>query len=193
MRPKFDIPTSEVQTALLTMTEETLEDSDLNSLTFIASSRIAKEQAEQHQPKMDTVKLKPQDMQPKPKLKKDYYDVEKILDHRGTKSKEFLVRWKGYDPEDDSWIKEKDVTQSALAEYRQFLKNKDSSHSQLHNTHIRTIPNDLINGDKSDDPLKIIQVPKQRQNSKTGIEMKPLPEDWVTRVSYKNATYEEIV
>jgi hypothetical protein len=23
--------------------------------------------------------------------------------------------------------------------------------------------------------------------------MKPLPEDWVTRVSYKNATYEEIV
>jgi hypothetical protein len=40
---------------------------------------------------------------------KDYYEVEKILDHRGTKSKEFLVRWKGYDSEDDSWIKEKDV------------------------------------------------------------------------------------
>ncbi len=193
LRPKFDIPTSEVQTALLTMTEETLEDSDLNSLTFVASARLAKQQAKQHQPKMDTVKAKPQDMQPKPKLKKGYYEVEKILDHRGTKSKEFLVRWKGYDPEDDSWIKEKDVTQSALAEYRQFLKNKDSPHSQLHNTHIRTIPNDLINGDKSDDPLKIIQVPKQRQNSKTGIEMKPLPEDWITRVPYKNATYEEIV
>ena len=193
LRPKFDIPTSEVQTALLTMTEETLEDSDLNSLTFVASARLAKQQAKQHQPKMDTVKAKPQEMQPKPKLKKGYYEVEKILDHRGTKSKEFLVRWKGYDPEDDSWIKEKDVTQSALAEYRQFLKNKDSPHSQLHNTHIRTIPNDLINGDKSDDPLKIIQVQKQRQNSKTGIEMKPFPEDWITRVPYKNATYEEIV
>ena len=41
--------------------------------------------------------------------------------------------------------------------------------------------------------MKIIQVPKQRQSNKTGIEMKPLPEDWVTRMSYQNATYEEIV
>ncbi len=40
LRPKFDIPTSEVQTALLTMTEETLEDLDLNSLTFVASAKI---------------------------------------------------------------------------------------------------------------------------------------------------------
>ena len=80
------------------------------------------------------------------------------------------------------------MTQSAITEYRQYLKNKDSPHSQLHNTHIRTIPNDLINGDKYDDPLKIIQVPK-RQNSKTRIEMKQLPEDWITRVPYENATY----
>ncbi len=68
----------------------TMEDSDLNSLTFVASARLAKQQAKQHQPKMDTVKAKPQDMQPKPKLKKGYYEVEKILDHRGTKSKECL-------------------------------------------------------------------------------------------------------
>ena len=32
LRKKFDIPISEVQTALLTMAEETLEDSDLHSL-----------------------------------------------------------------------------------------------------------------------------------------------------------------
>ena len=94
-------------------------------------------------------------------MKKGYYEVEKILDHRGVKNnKGYLVRWKVYDSEEDSWIKEKDVTQSAITEYRQFLNNKDTSHSQLHNTHIRTIPNDLINGDNYDDPLKIIQVPK---------------------------------
>ena len=69
------------------------------------------------------------------------------------------------------------MTQSAITEYRQYLKNKDSTHSELHNTHLRTIPNDLINGDKYDDPLKIIHVPKQRQNSKTAIEIKPLPEE----------------
>ena len=37
--------------------------------------------------------------------------------------------------------------------------------------------------------LKIIEVPNQKQNSKTGIEMKPVPEDYITRVSYKNAMY----
>ena len=75
------------------MTEETFEDSDLDSLTFVASARIAKHQAKQQQPKRDTRKLTPQDAQSKPKLKKGYYELEKILDHRGTKSnKEFLVR-----------------------------------------------------------------------------------------------------
>ena len=35
--------------------------------------------------------------------KKVYYEVEKILDHRGTQNnKEYLVRWKGYDSEEDS-------------------------------------------------------------------------------------------
>ena len=81
LRPKFDIPTSEVQTAHLTITEETLQDSDLNSLTFVASARIAKQQAKQHQPKRDTGKLTPQDTQSKPKLKKGYYEVETILNH----------------------------------------------------------------------------------------------------------------
>jgi hypothetical protein len=110
------------------MTEETLEDSDLDSLTFVASARIAKQRAKQLQPKnvKDTGKLNPQNTHSQPKLKKGYYEVEKILDHRGAKSnKEFLVRWKGYDSDEDSWIKEKDVTQSAITEYRQFLKNKD--------------------------------------------------------------------
>ena len=101
--PKFDIPISEVQTALLTMTEETLEDSDLDPLTFVASDKIVKQQTKQQQPKRDTGKLTPQDTQSKPKLKKGYYDVEKILDHRGTKNnKEFLVRWKDYVSDEDS-------------------------------------------------------------------------------------------
>jgi hypothetical protein len=51
LRPKFEIPTSEVQTALLTMAEATLENSDLDSLTFVTSARIVKHQAKEQQPK----------------------------------------------------------------------------------------------------------------------------------------------
>jgi hypothetical protein len=102
LRPKFEIPISKVQTALLTKTEETLEDSDL---THSLSG-----------------------------LKKVYHEVEKILDHRGTKNKEFLVRWKGYDSDEVSWRKEKDVTQSVITEYRQYLKNK-TRHTHNSTTH----------------------------------------------------------
>jgi len=31
------------------------------------------------------------------------YEVEAILDHKGTKSKHFLVKWKGYPSEDNTW------------------------------------------------------------------------------------------
>jgi hypothetical protein len=64
-------------------------------------------------------------------MKKGYHEVEKIPDRRGVKNnKEYLVTWKTYDSEEDSWIKEKDVTQSTITEYRQYLKNKDTPHSQ---------------------------------------------------------------
>lgn len=89
----------------------------------------------------------------KPKTQEGYYVLERILDHLGMPGeKEYPVWWKGYDPDDESWVKAKDVTAAAVAEYKQYLKNKDSPHSQLHNTHIRTIPNDLINSDKQEDP-----------------------------------------
>ena len=43
---------------MLTMTEETLEDSDLDSLTFVESAKIAKQQAKQKQTKRDTGKVR---------------------------------------------------------------------------------------------------------------------------------------
>lgn len=53
----------------------------------------------------------------KPKAKKkrveknNVYEVEKILDHRSKKDgKIFLIRWKGYDSEDDTWEKEADLS-----------------------------------------------------------------------------------
>jgi hypothetical protein len=43
---------------------------------------------------------------------------------------------------------------------------------------------------------RIPSIPQEQRHAtltKTGIEMKPLPEDWITRLSYKNAASEEIV
>ncbi|CAI7811504.1 unnamed protein product [Closterium sp. NIES-53] len=39
------------------------------------------------------------------------YEVERVLTHRrrGGKTLEFLLRWKGYDPTEDSWVVEADM------------------------------------------------------------------------------------
>jgi hypothetical protein len=43
------------------------------------------------------------------------YEVERILNHRGpVKSREYLVRWKHYDAEHDSWVSAADMNAPAL-------------------------------------------------------------------------------
>ena len=49
------------------------------------------------------------------------YEIEKILRHRGSLSaRMFLIRWKGYSAEEDSWIAERELkhAKSALEEYK---------------------------------------------------------------------------
>ena len=49
------------------------------------------------------------------------YEIEKIIRHRGTSStRSFLIRWKGYLAEEDSWVPEQDLknAKSALAAYK---------------------------------------------------------------------------
>ncbi|SPO42040.1 related to Gag-pol polyprotein [Pseudozyma flocculosa] len=49
----------------------------------------------------------------------DYYEVETILDHRGSRSRqEYLVLWRGYPEEEASWVKAKDLNaDERVAEY----------------------------------------------------------------------------
>jgi len=49
------------------------------------------------------------------------YEIEKILRHHGTPTNRFfLIRWKGYSAEEDSWVPERDLknAKSALTDYK---------------------------------------------------------------------------
>lgn len=49
----------------------------------------------------------------------DEYDVEAIIDHKGGKSnRQYLVRWKGFGPADDTWEYESNFVIEALKEYK---------------------------------------------------------------------------
>ena len=69
----------------------------------------------------------PNYIQPPPELVngEEEYEVECILKHRGRpKQHSYLVRWKGYGADEDSWIPEKDLRNSSeiLSEYKKRAK-----------------------------------------------------------------------
>ena len=51
---------------------------------------------------------------------KDIYDIQKILDHRKPPStREYLVRWLGYGPKDDSWVPRQNIHPMEVTAYEQ--------------------------------------------------------------------------
>ncbi|CAI7764251.1 unnamed protein product [Closterium sp. NIES-53] len=61
---------------------------------------------------------------------KPEYEVEHVLTHRrrGGKTLEFLLRWKGYDPTEDSWVVEAD-TGNARRPLKDYLVKQGVSHA----------------------------------------------------------------
>ncbi|CAI7796059.1 unnamed protein product [Closterium sp. NIES-54] len=58
------------------------------------------------------------------------YEVERVLTHRrrGGKTLEFLLRWKGYDPTEDSWVAEADMGTARRA-LKDYLVKQGVSHA----------------------------------------------------------------
>ncbi|CAI7867308.1 unnamed protein product [Closterium sp. NIES-53] len=61
------------------------------------------------------------------------YEVERVLTHRrrGGKTLEFLLRWKGYDPTEDSWVAEADMGNARRALQDYLVKQGVSHATQL--------------------------------------------------------------
>ena len=52
---------------------------------------------------------------------KEEYEIDRILCHRGSPSqRSFLIQWKGYSTEEDSWVPERDLknAKSTLNNYK---------------------------------------------------------------------------
>ena len=102
---------------------------------------------------------------------KDEYVVEKILDHkimysRGSRKKEmhWLIRWKGYGPEEDLWIPERNINvggQNAVwRDYEEQRKNKERRQQQAH---LNTVIQKYVTQTKQ--PLYEISSPIQTLNA----------------------------
>lgn len=98
------------------------------------------------------------------------YEVEKIIHHRkfSNGNVEYLVRWKGYGPDDDTWEKEKNLTSSALiiAEYKDNLPDSSADEDE-ENTNGNEHDDEEDKGDSVDDDDDA-DTPKKKGSAKKG-------------------------
>jgi hypothetical protein len=110
---KFEIPNTEVQTALLTMTEESFEYFHLDSLTFVASARIVKHQAK-HQ------------------NKKGHSNTDSTIQSRNWKGA--IMKWRRY------WIKEEQWGIPHKMERLRFRGGLSDKRKECHTVYDNRVP-----------------------------------------------------
>ena len=61
--------------------------------------------------------------------KNNHFVIEKVIDHRNNKGTlDYLVKWKGYGPEDNSWVPVEDF--DGLAKIQEYWKRKNEEKSK---------------------------------------------------------------
>jgi hypothetical protein len=88
----------------------------------------------------------------------NYYEIEKILDHRDRKIKgktvrEYKIKWKGYPSSANTWEPQTNITAAALREYKYMLKDKRAKYNTTTNPiHSDAAINISKNSDKTINP-----------------------------------------
>ena len=206
-RPTTTIPIIEAQNTLhITVSEEMLYDTELTPQIFLAHMKIARMKQKQLQA-MPATRAKtnslPQSIKkidkmistkvtkPPKDLPKGWYEVDRIVAHRGPPSKrEYLIRWKDYTPDDDSWSPSKDVRRNLIDAYNKELANSKSVGTSGQT--IRLIPQDLLDGDyRNIDPFEESSKPLKDKPITDPLDFKISiqPEDWKETLPHKGATY----
>ena len=206
-RPQLTIPITQIQNAIATTCESELDD-ELSPESFVSCIKIALKDRKAlpiTRPKTTseikstlihtTTPPTPTSPRPKPKLKKGWYEAEKILEHKGPPHKrEYLVRWKGYSKEHDSWQTE--VSKSLLEAYKKSLEEKKHANAQTTKTKVRIIPQDILNGDnKNVDPFQVSKNTKTAEplRDPRKIKIQGLPPDWIEIAPYDESTYTQLI
>ena len=213
-RPTTTIPMIEAQNTLhITTNDEMLHDIELSPLHFLAYMKLAAIKRKQLQAlpvtrtknnsilrtlkKIDkhTSLQNPTQKQHTTTLPKGWYEVDRIVAHRGPPSKrEYLMRWKDYGPDDDSWTPAKDIRKILINAY-----NSELDKSKLNDRNkptIRLIPKDMLNGDyRSTDPFEESSQPQKDKPIANPYDFKisNQPEDWKEILPYKGATYTQLI
>ena len=206
-KPSLTIPIIEAQQTLSLTAEEDEDDAYLTPTSFLKTIKRAnmtmKTYAMTRHKNIhnDLADLAENIDKPSKKLKEklppNWFEVDQIIGHKGSASnREYLVRWKGYDATNDSFVKESQMSATLLEPYKKKLQQERSKGAQTSGTKIRIIPRDILNGDnKGTDPFALAEKLDKELPVKDprDVRLGMLPPDWIEEQPYPGATYNNLI
>jgi hypothetical protein len=207
-KPSLTIPIVEAQHALLLTTgEEDDDDALLTPTSFLKTVKRANmamktyattRHKQSHKGLEDLfANIDKPSKKLEEKLPPNWFEVDQVIGHKGPPSdREYLVRWKGYDATNDSFVKESQMTKTLLDPYKKKLQEERTQGAQTSGIKIRIIPKDILNGDnRGIDPFapaeKTDKVLPMKDPKDVHLGM--LPPDWTEEQPYPGATYNNLI
>lgn len=174
-RPTFTMdPHDARSTIVMANGSSTLDYQTLSPSTFLAKTYITRRQQKQ---------------------KSSWYEADRIIAEKGTPPDDYyLVRWKGYSEDEDTWEPRKNINKALMDSYLQ--QKRTQSQKQTSKQRLRLVPKNIINSDRHDnDPFELTSNPDKYEPPTLphNIQISPLPPPWKEITPYKDATYIRLI